>query len=282
MVNHQPSHDLFTMNGEGDRFLADLRGTYRTLWTNGIPVDIVTPSHDWSGYDLVLLSNVALMTNEVRERIATTLAESPKTRLVAAGSLGMYADNGLSSYAPPEGLGATFGVRVADYSAVTAADISQGRAVVDTPYGTLPFESPAGYAVLELQHGAEAIASIGGQTVAVRTSDGRCTWYGFSLAAGFGDVASADILLGLLSDCGIKAPVELDGDRVIPVLRKSAQSGRLLFLFNVESRDASVSFTPRWDTSTARDLLAGKDLPHDGDSFRTCVPQWGVAVVHCT
>ena len=77
IVNHQPSHDLFGMNGEGDRFLADLRGTYRTLWTNGIPVDVVTPSQDWAGYDLVLLSNVALMTDEVRERIATTLAEQP-------------------------------------------------------------------------------------------------------------------------------------------------------------------------------------------------------------
>ena len=53
------------MNGENDRFLADLRGTYRTLWSNGIPVDIVTPAHDWSGYDLVFLSNVALMTDEV-------------------------------------------------------------------------------------------------------------------------------------------------------------------------------------------------------------------------
>ena len=243
----------------------------------------MTPSHDWSGYDLVLLSNVALMTDEVRERIATTLAESPKTRLVAAGSLGMYADNGLSSYAPPEGLGATFGVRVADYSAVTAADISQGPAVVDTPYGSLPFESPAGYAVLEPQHGAEAIASIGGQTVAVRTSDGRCTWYGFSLAAGFGDVGIEEVLLGITSDCGIESPVALSGDRVIPVVRESAQGGRLLFLFNVEARNATVSFSPRWHTPTARDLLARQDLPHDGErSFHTAVPQWGVAVVHCT
>ena len=174
----------------------------------------------------------------------------------------MYADNGLSSYAPPEGLGATFGVRVADYSAVTTADISQGRAVVETPYGSLPFESPAGYAVLEPQHGAEAIASIDGRTVAVRTPDGRCAWYGFSLAAGFGDVGSEDILLGLLSDCGIETPVELRGDRVIPVVRESVQGGRLIFLFNVEARDASVSFTPSWATSTARDLLTSEDLPH--------------------
>lgn len=241
----------------------------------------MTPSQDWAGYDLVLLSNVALMTDEVRERIAKTLAESPKTRLVAAGNLGMYADNGLSSYGPPDGLGTTFGVRVADYSAVTVAGIAQGRAVVETPYGSVPFESPAGYAVMQPLHGAEAIASVDGQTVAVRTPDGRCTWYGFSLAAGFGDVGSPDILLGILSDCGIESPVELRGDRVIPVVRESAQGGRLLFLFNVEARNATVSFTPRWLAPTARDLLSGEDLPRDGASFRVRVPQWGVAVVHC-
>ena len=281
LVNHQPSHDLFTMNGEGDRFLADLRGTYRTLWENGTPVDLVTPSHDWAGYDLVVLSNVALMTDEVRERIDRTLADSSTTRLVAAGSLGMYADNGLSSYDPPEGLGATFGVRVGDYSGVTDADISYGRAAVETLYGSLPFESPAGYAVLEPRAGAEAIASIDGQTVAVRTVDGRCAWYGFSLAAGFGDVGSADILFGVLSESDIYPPVAMLGDWVIPVVRDSARGGRLLFLFNVESRDASVSFSPGWSVSTARDLLTGEDLPRDGEYFHVDVPQWGVGVVHC-
>ena len=281
IVNHQASHDLFTMNGEGDRFLADLRGTYRTLWENGIPVDLVTPSHDWAGYDLVVLSNVALMTGEVRDRIDRTLADSPTVRLVAAGSLGMYADNGLSSYDPPEGLGATFGVRVGDYSGVTDADISYGRAAVETLYGSLPFESPAGYAVLEPRAGAEAIASIDGQTVAVRTVDGRCAWYGFSLAAGFGDLGSADILFGVLSESDIYPPVAMLGDWVIPVVRDSARGGRLLFLFNVESRDASVSFSPGWSVSTARDLLTSAELAREGEYFHVDVPQWGVGVVHC-
>ena len=281
IVNHQPSHDLFSMNGEGDRFLADLRGTYRTLWTNGIPVDIVTPSHDWAGYDLVILSNVALMTGEVRDRIARTLADSPTVRLIAAGSFGMYSDNGLSSYKPPEGLGTTFGVRVADFSGVTDVDISQGRAAVETLYGALSFESPAGYAVLEPRPGTDAIASNDGQTVAVRTEDGRCAWYGFSLCAGLGDAARADLLLEVLSESGIEAPVAMDGDRVIPVVRDSAQAGRLLFLFNVEGRDANVSFSPRWSAASARDLFTGDELTQDGECFRITVPQWGVGVVHC-
>ena len=74
----------------------------------------------------------------------------------------------------------------------------------------------------------------------------------------------------------------MDGDRVIPVVRDSARGGRLLFLFNVEGRDANVSFSPRWNTANASDLLTGEELTRDGEYFRITVPQWGVCVVHCT
>ena len=279
IVNHQESHELFNMNGEGDRFLADIRGTYRTLWSNGIPVDIVTPSQDWGGYDVVFLTNVALITEEVRDRIAKTLAGSPTVKLVAEGSFGMYSDNGLSSYGPPEGHSETFGVRVADYSRITEIDISRGGAAVESPYGALAFDSETGYAVLEPLEGSEPIASIDGQTVATRTADGRLTWYGFSLSAGFGDIGSPDILYGILRDCGIQSPVAMDGDHVIPVVRESVKGGPLLFLFNIERRDANVFFAPRWNVASASDLLKGKSLPRDGDYFHAVVPQWGVGVI---
>ena len=71
------------------------------------------------------------------------------------------------------------------------------------------------------------------------------------------------------------------GDWVIPVVRDSARGGRLLFLFNVESRDASVSFSLGWSVSTARDILTGAELARDGEYFQVDVPQWGVGVVHC-
>ena len=281
VVNHQASQELFDMNDENERFLADVRGTYRTLWSNGISVDIVTPAQDWSGYDLVFLTNVALMTDEVGDRIAKTLAGSLTVKLVAEGSFGMYSDNGVSSYSPPEGLGVTFGVRVADYSRVTDLDILRGQAAVETLYGTLPFESETGYAVLDPMPGTEAIASIDGQTVATRTADSRLTWYGFSLSAGLGDVGSPDILYGILRDSGIQAPVAMDGDHVIPVVRESAQGRPLLFLFNFERQDANVYFSPRWKASTARDLLTGESLPRDGEYFHIVVPQWGVGVIAC-
>ena len=73
----------------------------------------------------------------------------------------------------------------------------------------------------------------------------------------------------------------MDGDRVIPVVRESARGGRLLFLFNVEGRDANVSFSPRWSTASASDLLTGEEIMRDSECFGITVPQWGVCVVHC-
>ena len=269
------------MNGEGDRFLADLRGTYRTLWTNGIPVDVVTPSHDWASYDLVILSNVALMTGEARERIARTLADSSTVRLIAAGNLGMYSDNGCRATTRRRDWVRRSGSGCRTIRALRMSDISQGPAIVDTLYGSLPLESPTGYAILEPRlvpmPSPPSIARL--SPCGRRTGDAPGTGSAWLLASG--DVGSADILLGVLSECGIEAPVALRGDRVVPVVRKSARGGRLLFLFNVESRDASVSFTPRWGASTARDLLAGEDIPRDGEYFHIDVPQWGVGVVHC-
>ena len=97
------SQELFGLDDENDRYLADVRGAYRTLWTHGIPADVVTPNMDWSGYRLMLLPNLALMTEEARSRIEKTLADQPETRIVAEGSFGMYQMNGASSYGPPEG-----------------------------------------------------------------------------------------------------------------------------------------------------------------------------------
>ena len=133
IVYHPESQELFSYNDESDRFLADLRGVYRTLWTHGISADIITPRMDWSGYRLLILPNVTLMNTETQERIERTLQESPETHFVAEGSFGMYSADGQSSYCPPEGFADQFGVRVADFSAVTPLDIERGRNIIENP-----------------------------------------------------------------------------------------------------------------------------------------------------
>ena len=281
IVYHPESQELFSYNGESDRFLADLRGVYRTLWTHGIAAEVITPRMDWAGYRLLFLPNVTLMNAETQERIERTLQESPETHFVAEGSFGMYSADGQSSYRPPEGFANRFGVRVADFSAVTPHDIECGRNVVETPYGQATIQTPCGYAILEPRNDTLSIASLGGDTVAVQTGDQRFTWFGLTLSAGFGDVGQSDIALGLADEFEIHPAVSVEGDRVVPIVRKSRRGGWLLFAFNLESRQAHVTLRPKWKTSHAHDLLAHHDVPIVDNTFQITIEPWEVAVIHC-
>ena len=55
---------------------------------------------DWSGYRLIFLPNVALMSEETQTRIEGTLDRDLHTRLVAKGSFGLYSADGQTSYGP--------------------------------------------------------------------------------------------------------------------------------------------------------------------------------------
>jgi len=282
VVYHPESQELFGLDGENDRYLADVRGAYRTLWTHGIPADVVTPNMDWSGYRLILLPNLALMTDEARSRIEKTLADQPETRIVAEGSFGMYQMNGASSYGPPEGFADILGARVADLSRVTDLDIARGRNVLQTSYGSVVLDTECGYAVLEPTGDSEAVATLDGQTVGVKTADGRFTWLGLTLSAGFGDVASPLLTLGLAADAGISAPVAFEGDRVVPVVRDSRKGGRIIFAFNIESSEANTTLKPQWPVASATNLLTGAPVPLSDGTIHVTVPPWELAVIHCT
>ena len=281
IVYHPESQELFSYNDESDRFLADLRGVYRTLWTHGISADIITPRMDWSGYRLLFLPNVTLMNAETQERIERTLRESPETHFVAEGSFGMYSADGQSSYCPPEGFADRFGVRVADFSAVTPLDIERGRNIIETPYGQAAIQTPCGYAILEPRNDTQSIASLGGNTVAVETSDQRFTWFGLTLSAGFGDVGKPELVLGLTNEFGVRPAVSVEGDRVVPIARKSCRGGWLVLAFNVEPRQAHVTLYPKWETKHAYDLLAQRDVPIVDGAFRLVIEPWEVAIIHC-
>jgi hypothetical protein len=293
VVYHPESQDLFLMGGEGARFLADLRGVYRTLWLHGIPADVLTPRMDWSPYRVLFLPNVALVDEATRERIERTLRESPETRLVAEGSFGLYSAEGQTSYRPPEGFAERFGVRLADVSRVTERDLATGGATLTTPYGGAPLVSPCGYAVLEPQGETRAIGTLrragpGGaeETVAVQTADGRFTWLGLTLSAGFGDAGHPGTVLGLVGAAGVRPPVaveglEGEGPGVVPVARRSRRGGWLLFLFNLGSGPARPTLRPRWPVLGVHDLLTGRPVPVAGGAFSVALPAWETAVLHC-
>ena len=281
IVYHPESQELFSYNNESDRFLADLRGVYRTLWGHGISAEVITPRMDWSGYQLLFLPNVTLMDAETQARIERTLQESPETHFVTEGSFGMYSADGQSSYRPPEGFADQFGVRVADFSAVTPYDIECRQNIIETPYGGATIQTPCGYAILEPRNDTRSIASLNGDTVAVQTSDRRFTWFGFTLSAGFGDVGKPELVLGLTEDFGVGPAVSVEGDGVVPITRKSRRGGWLVFAFNLESQQAHVTLRPKWETSHVYDLLAQRDIPITDSAFQLTIEPWEVAIIHC-
>ena len=280
IVYHPESHEIFNYNDEGDRFIADVRGVHRTLWTHGIPADVISPNMDWSGYKLVFLPNTALMTDELRTRIESTLESSPGTRIVAEGNFGMYSADGQSSYGPPEGFSERFGIRVADFNGITEFDIDEGRNSLRTPYGELPVTSVCGYAVLQATGASKPIAFLDGSTVAVRTNDSRFTWFGLTLSAGFGDVGATELVLGLAHEAGVTPPIKVTGDRVVPVLRHSHTDGQVLFVFNVERTLARSTLRLPQGTTAARSLLTQDDLDIKDGALELAIEQWDRAVIH--
>ena len=281
IVYDAQSQELFGFNDQAQRFNTDLLGVYRTLWHAGINADILTPAMDWSGYRLLFLPNTALMGDALLSRIERTLDDSPQTRLVAEGSFGLYGADGQSSYGPPEGLSDRLGVRVADFSAVTEVDIGAGRNVLQTPYGQVPIVSPCGYAVLEPQQDTVAIASLGEETIGVRSADGRFTWYGLTLSTGFGDVAEPTLVSGLIGEAGIKPQVAVLGQGAVSVVtRRSAAGGWLVFAFNLERVPVRVRLQPSWQCGNVQDLINECELALQDGGFEIEIEAWGVAVVH--
>ena len=170
---------------------------------------------------------------------------------------------------------------MADFSAVNESDIAHGRNVLETPHGGVTISTPCGYAVLEPQESSEAIARIGDDIVGVRSSDGRVTWYGLTLSAGFGNVGVPVIVRGITADAGVSAPISVEGDAIVPIRRRSRRGGWLVFTQNLEREPATATLRPQWSTTEVRDLISGDLVDIDSNGFEVSMEPWSVGVFHC-
>ncbi len=252
------SAEMFLYGGEHRRYLDDLLGIYRTLWTHGIPVDVITPEHDWSPYRVIWLPNAALLETAAVARIAGAVQRAGGPCVVADGNLGSYAGNGRFSYAPSEGLAEVLGVRVADYDRFTPA--RAGNGVLSSRYGHLTVPGPADYATLKPAGGSRAFATLDGAVVGVEREDRRLAWITLPLAAAFGGTAPPALLLPLLAGHGVRSPVAITGDRIVALPRRSRDGRSLLLVFNPSLRHAAAGVRPAGPIARAADLLNGAEL----------------------
>jgi hypothetical protein len=81
---------------------------------------------------------------------------------------------------------------------------------------------------------------------------------------------------------GIYVPIAIEGDHVVPAVRRSRKGGWLMFVINLGRKKAQAVLRPRFQIATAHDLLNGVELTIAENAFEIAVPSWEVAVVHCT
>ncbi len=251
------SSEIFLYNGEQQSYLDGLLGLYRTLWAHGIPADVITSGHDWSPYRVVWLPNTALLDAATVDRVAGAVTDQSGPCVMADGNLGSYAENGRFSYAPPEGLAELLGVRVADYDRFTPGRAGSG--VLTGAFGHLAVPEPVGHAVVEPAGDSRVLARLDGAVVGVERADRRLAWLALSPATAFGGTAPASLVLPLLAGRGVRPPVAVTGDRIVPLRRRSRTGRDLLFLLNPSLRHAAARVTPSWPITRAADVLAERD-----------------------
>ena len=137
--------------------------------------------------------------------------------------------------------------------------------------------------MLEPLGDTQSWAKLGENTLAVRSADGVFTWLGLTLSAGFPDHGVPELVLGLLEEAGIQAPVRVTGGEVVPIVRPARPGGWLVFLLNLERNPVQAQVESHWVLQQAEDLFSHRPLTlsEDGTSFSLSIAPWEIAVVHC-
>ena len=152
---------------------------------------------------------------------------------------------------------------------------------LETKYGKIQFTSSFGYAVLEPKGKTKIIAHYKENPIAIQTDDNRFTWYSTTFSEGFGDVGSKDLLLGLVKENEIHIPLEVTGDKLIALVRKSERGGNLVFLFNIEGTKARTVIKPNWDYNDIEDKLGNANLnKHNSSSISIEIEPWDLNVLY--
>ena len=278
IMNHQLSHEIFTYNELGDEFIQEIRGLFRNFWSDGIQADIISPKTDLTNYKLILLPNISIITDDVFNSINDVLNSNKDTNLIATSNFGLYSDNGLSSYNPPDKFSEKLGVRISDFSTITQEDINIGNNVLETPLGNYKIVKPTRFTILEQTNGSEAVALLNGNIVGIENLNKNFSWYGFSFEALSN---KKDFYNSLSNKNNIFQQISVNRENVIPIIRKSNKKGVLIFLFNLNEQDTICEVTLNIDIKSGVDLTKNETLYLSNNVFNVQMNKWGLNIIHC-
>ena len=262
-LDSHPTHAL--------RYTEQAMAYYRALWRRGVSVDVVHPSHDLSGYDLVVVPTLYLVSDEDAANIAAAAGRGA-TVLVTyfSGIVDVNDQIRLGGY--PGAFRELLGVTTEEFYT-----LQEDETVGLTGSGPLAGTFTADLWT-EKTHlaGAEAVAvyddgALAGLPAITRRvvaggegADGRAgsAWYA---AARLDDAGTAALVDALLADAEVHAEAEVPAG--VEVVRRHGDDASFLFVINHTDAPAVVKVT-------GTDLLSGLAV-----SGELTVAAGGVAVV---
>ncbi|MBZ2199534.1 beta-galactosidase [Occultella gossypii] len=235
-----------------------LRALYRELWRRGVTVDVVNPTADLSGYDLVLVPTLYLVTDEGAANIAAA-AERGASVLITYFS-GIVNENDhirLGGY--PGAFRDLLGVKTDEFFPLLAGE----RVALDDGTTADVWTERVRVGSAEVLRSFVDGPLPGGPAVTRNVVGEGAAWY----AATRQDEAGVAWLVGeLLAESGVVAAASAEPG--VEVVRRVGEDGAS-YLFVLNHTDSEVRVP-----ANGTDLVTG--AAHSGD---VTVPGWGYAVV---
>lgn len=286
MVYSPLSAEIFKYNNEEKTYRENFQGTHQTLWANNIPLDIISPSMDFSRYKALCLPNMAALDDRAIQRLRHILQSDTGPAIIALGQFATFAGKGHWSFRPPEGLDDLLNVRVVDFNRITERDIRDRNNIIHTDQGDFPLTTPCRYLILEpgdgpaAPDGAKTVATLNGDVVGVEIPNRRFTWWSWFPAEGFDNVTPPELLLPHLNSLGVTSDFTIRPDRLIAFRRLSKLGGSLVFLLNLEPTPAQTTVKPNWPLGETTDLLENKTIPTTDNAFEIKIAPRSIKVLH--
>jgi hypothetical protein len=276
------SEEIFTYANQDTSFGQNFKDSYRVLWANNIPRDVVTPGMDWSEYKLIYLPNFAVLDEKTIAHLRQSLTTQTGPSIIADGLFGSFAAKGHWSFHPPEGLSDLIQTRLTDFDTITESDIRKGKNIVKTDFGDFPILRPCQYSILEPRGRDRAFATLNNEVVGIQTENRRLTWLAFPLAATAAPLPldAPQLLLSLVNSFKIPTPFEIKGSPIIAFHRRSKAGGSLIFTLNLLPTPANTTIKPNWPITTITDLLNKKTVPITQNTFNLELAFGEIKVFH--
>ncbi|ACZ20624.1 beta-galactosidase [Sanguibacter keddieii DSM 10542] len=249
------------------RYTDEVLSTYTALWNRGVSTDVVHPSADLSGYDLVVVPTLYLVSDADAANVAAA-AERGATVVVTyfSGIVDVNDHVRLGGY--PGAFRTLLGVSTEEFYTLQEDETvhlsGSGERVAGTFAADLWTEKThlrGATAVATYDDGP--LAGLPAVTRAEVGAAGGSAWY---VGARLNAAGVAAVVDAALADAGLTGEAEVPAG--VEVVRRHAEDGTAyLFVLNHTAEDATVK-------TTGTDLLTGS--PVDGS---LSVPAAGVAVV---